>query len=122
VEWVVRSRTRPIEAFLWLLFSSGGMVAALFLPVLVLLFGVVYPLGWIGPPTYPALHALVAHPLTRLVLFSVFTLSLFHWAHRFRFTMLHALQIGRLDRVVSVFCYGGALVGSLAVVVVLMRI
>jgi fumarate reductase subunit D len=88
----------------------------------VLLFGVVYPLGWIGPPSYSALHALAAHPLTRLVLFGVFTLSLFHWAHRFRFTVLHALQIGRLDRAVSVFCYGGALVGSLAAVVVLMRI
>jgi fumarate reductase subunit D len=118
----VRSRTRPIEAFLWLLFSGGGMVAALFLPVLVLLFGVVFPLGWIGSPTYPLLHSLAAHPLTRLVLFGVFTLSLFHWAHRFRFTVLHALQVGRLDRAVGVFCYGGALVGSLAVVVVLMRI
>jgi fumarate reductase subunit D len=121
VERVVRRRTRPIEPFLWLLFSAGGMLAALFLPVVILLFGVTYPLGGIGPPTYQGLHALAAHALTRVVIFSVCVLSLFHWAHRFRFTVLHGLQIGRLDRVVSVFCYGGALVGSLAALVVLMR-
>jgi fumarate reductase subunit D len=122
VEWFVRRRARPIEPFLWLLFSAGGVLAALFLPVVVLLFGVVYPLGVIGPPTDPGLHALAAHALTRVVIFGVCVLSLFHWAHRFRFTVLHGLQIGRLDRVVSVFCYGAALAGSLAALVVLMRI
>jgi fumarate reductase subunit D len=111
-----------MEPFLWLLFSAGGVLAALFLPVVVLLFGVVYPLGGIGPPTYPGLHSLAAHALTRVVILGVCVLSLFHWAHRFRFTILHGLQIARLDRVVSVFCYGGALVGSLAALVVLMRI
>jgi fumarate reductase subunit D len=118
----VRRRTRPIEPFLWLLFSAGGVLAALFLPAVVLLFGVVYPLGGIGPPTYPGLHALAAHALTRVVIFSVCVLSLIHWAHRFRFIVLHGLQIGRLDRLVSVFCYGGALAASLAALVVLMRI
>jgi fumarate reductase subunit D len=118
----VRRRTRPIEPFLWLLFSAGGVVAALFLPVVVLLFGVVYPLGGIGPPTYPGLHGLAAHALTRVIIFGVCVLSLIHWAHRFRFTVLHGLQIGRLGGPVSAFCYGGALVGSLAALVVLMRI
>jgi fumarate reductase subunit D len=122
VEWFVTRRARPIEPVLWLLFSAGGVLAALFLPVVVLLFGVVYPLGGIGPPTYPGLHALAAHALTRVVIFGVCVLSLFHWAHRFRFTVLHGLQIGRLGRLVSVFCYGGALVGSLATLVVLVRI
>ncbi|MDQ1719589.1 MAG: fumarate reductase subunit [Pseudonocardiales bacterium] len=118
----MRRRARPIEPFLWLLFSAGGVLAALFLPVVVLLFGVVYPLGGIGPPTYPGLHALAAHALTRVVIFIVCVLSLIHWAHRFRFTVLHGLRISRLGRLVSVFCYGGALVGSLATLVVLVRI
>ncbi len=40
---------RPIEPFLWLLFSAGGVLAALFIPVLVFLFGVAVPLEWISP-------------------------------------------------------------------------
>ena len=112
-------RVKSVEPFLWLLFSGGGVVAALFLPVLLLLFGVVYPLGWIGAPTYADLHGLVGNPLVRTVLSVVFMLSLFHWAHRFRFTVEHGLQIGRLDPVVSVLCYGAAVVGSVAAVVVL---
>ena len=36
---------------MWLLFSAGGMVAALLIPVLLLLFGVVIPLGWVGART-----------------------------------------------------------------------
>jgi succinate dehydrogenase subunit D len=118
----VSRRTRPIEPFLWLLFSAGGVVAALFLPIVVLLFGVLYPMGGIGPPTYSGLHELVAHPVTRVVIFGVCVLSLIHSAHRFRFTVLHGLQINRQDRLVSVFCYGGALVGSLAALVVIMQI
>ncbi len=42
---------RPIEPFLWLLFSAGGVLAALFIPVLVFLFGVAVPLEWISPLT-----------------------------------------------------------------------
>ena len=30
---------RRVEPFVWLMFSAGGVVAAVFLPVLVLLFG-----------------------------------------------------------------------------------
>ena len=36
---------RSAEPFLWLLFSAGGMAAALVLPVLLLMFGLAFPLG-----------------------------------------------------------------------------
>ena len=39
-------------------------------------------------------------------------LALFHWAHRFRYTLYDGLQLKRLERPINVFCYGGALVGS----------
>ena len=35
-----------IEPLLWLLFSAGGVLAALLIPVLLLLFGLVFPAGW----------------------------------------------------------------------------
>ena len=53
------SRTAT-EPFVWLLFSAGGVVAALFLPVLLLLFGVAIPLGWVDAPDHEHLLAVVA--------------------------------------------------------------
>src|SRR4051812_46508837 len=103
---------RRVEPILWLLFSTGGVLAALLLPVLVLLFGVVFPLGWVSPPDHAHLLAVVRHPVTRVVLVVLCALALFHWAHRFRYTLYDGLQLRRLKTPISIFCYGGAAVGS----------
>jgi fumarate reductase subunit D len=44
------ARRSSSEALAWGLFSAGGMVSALLVPVLLLLFGVVYPLVLVEPP------------------------------------------------------------------------
>ena len=103
---------RSNEPFLWALFSSGGMVAALLIPILLFLYGLAFPLGWLAAPSYHSTLALVRHPLTRLVLFVACSLPLFHWAHRFRFTLYDGLQIKHLNEVIIVCCYGGAIVGT----------
>ncbi len=103
---------RSNEPFLWALFSAGGVVAALLIPVLFFMFGLAFPLGWLNPPGYEKLLALVRHPITRLILFVQCSLPLFHWAHRFRFTLYDGLQIKHLNEVINVFCYGGAIVGT----------
>jgi fumarate reductase subunit D len=112
---------RPIEPFLWLLFSAGGVLAALFLPILVFLFGVAFPLKWISSPRHDDLLALLRNPLTLIVLFVLCALALFHWAHRFRYTLYDGLQIKHLNGLINVFCYGGALVGSAAAAYVLLQ-
>ena len=104
---------RSLEPVLWLLFSAGGVVAALVLPVLVLLLGIVVPLGWLDPPNYEHLSAVVRHPITRLALFGICVLSLVHAAHRFRFTLYDGLQIKHLNEMIGLFCYGGAVALSL---------
>jgi fumarate reductase subunit D len=104
---------RTNEPFFWLLFSAGGAVAALLIPILLFLHGLAFPLGWLEPPSYQSTLALVRHPLTRLVLFALCFLSLFHWAHRFRYTLYDGLQIKHLNEVIFVFCYGGAIVGTM---------
>jgi fumarate reductase subunit D len=105
---------RSIEPLLWLLFSSGGVLAALLLPILVLLFGVAIPLGWLPAPGFGRLSGVVFHPLSRVVLFLLCLLGLFHAAHRFRYTLYDGLQIKHLSRVINLVCYGGAVVGSVA--------
>ena len=109
---------RRVEPLVWLMFSAGGVLASVFLPILVLLFGLAFPLGWIDPPGYDHLRAVVGHPLTFVVLLGLFVLMLVHSAHRFRYTLYDGLQIKK-KRTVAVLCYGSAIVGSLAAVAVL---
>lgn len=95
------------------------MAAALLVPALLFLFGVAFPLGWIGFPEHAHLLAVVRHPLTRVVLFGLCVLCLFHWAHRFRYTLYDGLQLKPYAKVIGLFCYGGAAVGSVAAGVIL---
>ncbi len=103
---------RTIEPFLWMLFSAGGVLAALLIPVLLFLFGLAFPLEWIAPPDREHMLAVFGHPLARVVLFLFCTLALFHWGHRFRYTLYDGLQIKHLNEMINPFCYGGAIVGS----------
>jgi fumarate reductase subunit D len=103
---------RSNEPFLWLLFSAGGALAALLIPVLLFLYGLAFPLGWLEPPSYQSMLALVSHPLMRLVIFVFCFLALCHWAHRFRYTLYDGLQIKHLNEVIFVFCYGGVMFGT----------
>ena len=112
---------RSVEPLPWLLFSAGGVMSALFLPVLVFLFGLAVPLGWISAPTYDDLHSVLRSPLTILVLFVVLMLSSFHAAHRFRYTLYDGLQIKHLNVPVGVLCYGGAIVGTVAAAYLLVQ-
>lgn len=102
---------RSREPILWALFTSGGMLAALFLPALVFLLWIAAPLGWahVGT-THTEFAALVRHPIARLFLFALISLSLFHWAHRFRYTLYDGLQLYHLYQLIAVITYGLATV------------
>ena len=110
------------EGFFWTLFSAGGMVAALLIPVHLFLFGLAFPLGWLPRPDYQELTSLLAHPLTRIYLFVLCSLPLFHWAHRFHFTLYDGLQIKHLNEVIFFLCYGGALAGTVIAAYLLLNI
>ena len=112
---------RRVEPLVWLMFSAGGVLAAVLLPSLALLFGLAFPLGWLDPPDHQHLLAVVSHPLTLVVLLGLFVLMLVHSAHRFRYTLYDGLQI-KARRTVAVLCYGVAAVGSVAAAVVLVSV
>lgn len=99
-------------AFFWALFSAGGVISAFLLPVHVFLFGIAFPLGWIESPSYESLLGLLQLPLARIYLLVLSVLSLFHWAHRFRYTLYDGVQIKHLNEIIIVLTYGGASVGS----------
>jgi fumarate reductase subunit D len=113
---------RSIEPLLWLMFSGGGVLAALGLPILLLMFGVAFPLGWLTPPAHDHLTSLLRPPIVRVALFILCALSLVHAGHRFRFTLYDGLQIKHLNELIALLCYGGALVGSVAAGYLLWRV
>ena len=104
--------TGRLTPFLWMLFSVGGTIAAFVFPVHLFLIGLAFPLGWMDAPSYEAVRVLVQHPVTRLYLFVVISLPLFHWAHRFRYMLYDGLQLYHLTVFIAVLCYGAALGGS----------
>ena len=103
---------RHPEPLLWLLFSAGGVLSAMLMPILLLLLGIAVPLHWMAAPTYERMAAILSNPLSRLALLALCVLSLFHWAHRFRHTLYDGLQIKHLNEVIALISYGLAIAGS----------
>ena len=116
--WRRPAMKRRIEPLVWLMFSGGGVMAAVFLPSLVFLFAFAFPLGWIDPPDHDHLAAVVGNPLTFLFLLGMFVVLLVHSAHRFRYTLYDGLQI-KHKGITALVCYGVAAVGAITAFVVL---
>jgi fumarate reductase subunit D len=112
---------RRVEPLVWLTFSGGGVVAAVVLPILALLFALAFPLGWVTPPDHDHLLAVAGHPVTAVLLLGMFVVMLVHSAHRFRYTLYDGLQV-KMKTTVAVVCYGTAALGAVAAVVVLGRL
>jgi fumarate reductase subunit D len=96
---------RSSKPILWLPFAGGGLVAALIIPVLILITGVLVPLGMVYLP-YEKMTAFAQNPLGKLILFGTVALPAWHAAHRLRMTA-HDLGLGG-GAVVKALCYGSA--------------
>ena len=101
------------EPFWWGLFSAGGVVAAMLIPVLIYFVGLAEPLRLTGEEVsrYEAMSKLLSDPLARVLFFVVAVLPLYHAAHRIRF-MLHEFGLRKLIFPIPYLCYGGAIVGT----------
>ena len=110
---------RSNEPIWWSLFSAGGMIAAMVLPILIIITGILIPFGWVtdDPLNFEKMSTVVSNPLIKLILFTIITLPLFHWAHRFRFTLID-IGLKSVSTFISVLCYGGAIVGTIISAVV----
>jgi fumarate reductase subunit D len=111
-----------LSPFLWLLFSAGGTIAALLYPAHLFLSGLAFPLGWAQGPGYEAARDLARNPLARAYLLVVISVPLFHWAHRFRYTLYDGLQLKHLARLIAPACYGAAVLGTLATMYVVWKL
>ena len=107
------------EPIWWSLFSAGGMVAAMVLPILIIITGILIPFGLAGgdPLNFERISIGISNQLIKLILFTIITLPLFHWAHRFRYTLVD-MGLKSVSTFISILCYGGAIVGTIISAVV----
>lgn len=114
---------RSAEPLWWLLFAMGGTVAAFLVPVHILINGLGLATGWAREPmAFERAHALASHPLARLYLFVLISLSALHWAHRFRYTLAEGLHLKASFLPVSLGTYGAAVIGVVLAAIALMRL
>ena len=112
------------EPIWWSLFSAGGMVAAMIFPILIIITGILVPFGLASddPLNFERIHtAVTQNNYVKLIIFIVITLPLFHWAHRFRFTLVD-VGLKSMSTLISILCYGGAIAGTIASAIVFWNI
>ena len=111
-----------IEPFWWSLFAAGGGITAMFAPAQILVQNL---LGGAGLPvattSYERSRALASNPLVRAYIFAFTSLSLFHWAHRFRYYLLD-FGITGARRAIALLCYGTAVAGTVGAARTLLRL
>ncbi len=100
------------EAFWWLLFSAGGMLSAIFLPGHIFFQGLAMQLGWIPEDamSFERMTSLLSHPIAKLYLFALISLSLFHAGHRLKH-VVHDLGLEAKGLTAFIF-YGVAALGT----------
>lgn len=111
---------RRFEPFWWSLFGAGGALSALILPVLIIVFGIAVPLGLMPPPSYGQMSELLGIWWIRLIITGIISLNMFHWAHRFKYTLYEGLQLHHYHKPISIFCYGTAIIVTLLSVYLLL--
>src|SRR5207253_9250535 len=92
------------EAVLWSLFSAGGVVAALLIPVHLFLFARAFPLGWLRPPSYEHMMMLLRMPWVRIYHFLRCSVSLFLRDHRLRSRMYDGVLQWQLHELIFTSC------------------
>ncbi len=108
------------EAFWWSLFSAGGVLAALFIPGIILVSGFLLPTAdpVQAAERYANIHGIISWWPVRAVLFLVIFLSFFHCAHRVRHTLMD-VGLRRVEGPLMAVCYISAFVGSVTAAIVL---
>ncbi len=94
------------EPFWWGLFSAGGVVASFLIPIHIIITGLAVPMGWLTDSS--RLYDLW---WVKCYLFVLITLPLYHWAHRFYFT-LKDMGLKVVEKPLAFLCYGSAVLGT----------
>ncbi len=118
------ARRRPALSHLlfWFLFSQGGVITALLLPVHVLIQGILGPLGIVPVVDrhYDTWINVLGNPLVKLYLLVLIMFAFFHFAHRLRYFLMDlGIHAAKTLPAQAVF-YGGAVGVTLVTIWILL--
>jgi fumarate reductase subunit D len=107
--------------FWWFMFSQGGVIAAQFLPVHILIQGILGPLGIVPVVDrhYDTWARVLGNPLVKLYLLVLIAVPFFHFAHRLRYLLVDFGVRQAKGTPAQVIFYGGAVVVTLVTIWIL---
>ncbi len=108
---MTKYRTRSNAPIFWGLFGAGGMLSALFVPMMIFITGIAVPLGFILPPgtmSYPKMLAFAQNFIGKGFIFAIISLSLWFCVHRI-YHSLHEFGI-HAGMGAKLLCYGVAMI------------
>jgi fumarate reductase subunit D len=106
----------------WFLFAQGGVLAAILIPVHILVQGILGPLGIVPVVDrhYDTWIRILGNPIVKLYLLVLIALPFFHFAHRLRYLLVDLGVPAARSLPAQVVFYGGAiLVTAIAIWVLL---
>ena len=108
--------------FWWFMFSQGGVIAALLLPVHILVQGILGPLGIVPVVDRggQGFYNVLANPIVKLYLLVLISLPFFHFAHRLRYLLVDLGIPAARSVVAQVLFYGGAVAVTLVTIYILL--
>ncbi|MCM2678430.1 fumarate reductase subunit FrdD [Echinimonas agarilytica] len=115
-----KPRERADEPIFWGLFGGGGVVAAFATPVLILITGLLVPLG-ILQLEYANVAAFANHWIGKIVIVTVISLPMWHACHRI-FHAMHDFKIDTARGFFKLFWYGLAFAVTVACVAYLVTL
>jgi fumarate reductase subunit D len=105
---------RSHEPIFWSLFGAGGVLSALVAPILILITGIIAPIGvWMPPEAleYSRVLGFAQHWLGKALILAVISLFLFHAVHRI-YHGLHDLGVHAGTGAMAA-AYGSATIATL---------
>ena len=106
----------------WFMFAQGGVLAALLIPVHILVQGILGPLGIVKVVDrhYDTWISILGNPIVKLYLLVLISLPFFHFAHRLRYLLVDLGFPAAKSFPVQVVFYGAAIVVTLLAIYVLL--
>ena len=109
-----RTKQRPalMHLFWWFMFAQGGGIAALLIPVHILVQGILGPLGIVPVVDrhYDTWISILGNPIVKLYLLVLIAVPFFHFAHRLRYLLVDFGVPAAKSIPAQVIFYGAAVV------------
>lgn len=108
--------------FWWFMFAQGGVIAAILIPVHILVQGVLGPLGVVRVVDrhYDTWINVLGNPIVKLYLLVLIAVPFFHFAHRLRYLLVDLGVPAAKSVPAQVVFYGGAVAVTLLTIWVLL--